>query len=205
MLLIISSRMDAVWEKEFFGTDVYHLVAAFIVYSMLGWLVESIYMSICNKKLTNRGFGKGPFCPIYGFGAVFGYLILRPLEGQYLKLYFAGALIATIFEFLVGKLMLFLLGDLWWDYKDKPFNYKGIICLESTLAWGVYALIVIGFLNGKIVNTIDKIGVRFGENVGERICVFILFMVILDYLFRFYQLFKSHHEKGSEKEESDAV
>ena len=51
------------WTKEMFGTDVYHLVAAFIIYSMLGWLVESIYMSICNKKLTNRGFGKGPFCP----------------------------------------------------------------------------------------------------------------------------------------------
>ena len=49
------------WTKEMFGTDVYHLVAAFIIYSMLGWLVESIYMSICNKKLTNRGFGKGPF------------------------------------------------------------------------------------------------------------------------------------------------
>ena len=45
------------WTKEMFGTDVYHLVAAFIIYSMLGWLVESIYMSICNKKLTNRGFG----------------------------------------------------------------------------------------------------------------------------------------------------
>ena len=56
------------WTKEMFGTDVYHLIAAFIVYSMLGWLVESIYMSFCNKKLTNRGFAKGPFCPIYGFG-----------------------------------------------------------------------------------------------------------------------------------------
>ncbi|MDE5748781.1 MAG: putative ABC transporter permease, partial [Acetatifactor sp.] len=54
------------WTKEMFGTDFYHLIAAFIVYSMLGWLVESIYMSFCNKKLTNRGFAKGPFCPIYG-------------------------------------------------------------------------------------------------------------------------------------------
>ena len=65
------------WTKEMFGTDVYHLTAAFIVYSMLGWLVESIYMSFCNKKLTNRGFAKGPFCPIYGFGAVIGYLLKR--------------------------------------------------------------------------------------------------------------------------------
>ena len=53
-----------VWTKELFGTDFYHLIAAFIVYSMLGWLVESIYMSFCNRKLTNRGFGRGPFCQI---------------------------------------------------------------------------------------------------------------------------------------------
>ena len=60
------------WTKELFGTDIYHLVTAFVIYSILGWLVESIYMSFCNKKITNRGFAKGPFCPIYGFGAVIG-------------------------------------------------------------------------------------------------------------------------------------
>ena len=68
------------WTKEVFGTDVYHLVSAFIIYSIMGWLVESIYMSFCNHKLTNRGFARSPFCPIYGFGAVIGYLVLHPLE-----------------------------------------------------------------------------------------------------------------------------
>ena len=120
------------------GTDLYHLVLWFIVYSFLGWLVESIYMSICNRKITNRGFMKGPFCPIYGFGALLAYFILRPLEGNYFLLYLAGAILATAFEFLVGKLMLRFFGELWWDYKEKPFNYKGILCLESTLAWGLY-------------------------------------------------------------------
>ena len=86
------------WTREMFGTDVYHLISAFIIYSILGWTVESIYMSFCNRKLTNRGFGKGPFCPIYGFGGVLGYLILSPLSGHYIKLYFAGAVLATAFD-----------------------------------------------------------------------------------------------------------
>ena len=60
------------WAKEIMGFELYYLVGAFVIYSMLGWLVESIYMSFCNKKITNRGFAKGPFCPIYGFGAVLG-------------------------------------------------------------------------------------------------------------------------------------
>ncbi|MCR5503204.1 MAG: putative ABC transporter permease [Lachnospiraceae bacterium] len=191
------------WTKELFGTDVYHLVGAFIIYSMLGWLVESIYMSICNKKITNRGFGRGPFCPIYGFGAVFGYLILRPLTGQYVKLYFAGAILATVFEFLVGKLMIRVLGSLWWDYNDKPLNYKGIICLESTLAWGCYALIVFGFLNRKIVNTLDLEGDRFGDTAVQRVCIFVLLMAVMDYLYRFYDLYRKRHEKEEAPAESD--
>ena len=43
----------------FAGTDIYHLIACFIIYSIGGWVIESIYMSICNKKLTNRGFEIG--------------------------------------------------------------------------------------------------------------------------------------------------
>ena len=144
------------WTKEVLGTDVYHLVSAFIIYSMLGWLVESIYMSLCNRKLTNRGFAKSPFCPIYGFGAVIGYMLLCPLRTDLLRLYLTGAVMATIFEFLVGKLMLRLFGEVWWDYNDKPCNYKGIVCLESTVAWGFYAVIIIVFLHSKVMAFIDR-------------------------------------------------
>ena len=170
------------WMKEMFGTDLYHIIAAFLIYSVLGWFVESIYMSICNHKITNRGFARGPFCPIYGFGGVLGYLILHPLEGRYIELDIAGALIATMFEFMVGKLMLALFGELWWDYNDKPFNYKGIICLESTIAWGFYAVIIIMFLNGKIMGFID----RYSYTLGTRVCTVLLLLAIIDF---FSQLF----------------
>lgn len=183
------------WTKELFGTDVYHLVAAFIVYSMLGWLVESVYMSFCNKKITNRGFGKGPFCPIYGFGAVFGYLILRPLSDNPILLYFCGAFIATVFEYLVGRLMLKIFGEVWWDYNNKPCNYQGLICLESTIAWGFYAIIVITFLHGRIMGLIDQ----YDVGLGRRFCVIILCIVAIDYLFQFAKLFSLDIKRSREK------
>lgn len=173
------------WTKELFGTDVYHLVAAFVLYSMLGWLVESIYMSFCNHKITNRGFGKGPFCPIYGFGAVACYLLLSPLKGHYVALYIIGAMLATIFEFIVGKGMIKFLGELWWDYNDKPFNYKGIICLESTIAWGFYAIGIIHFVNAMIYWVIDKIDYR----MGIRMVVMALVMVLVDYAIQLTKVF----------------
>jgi len=69
------------WDMIIYGTgiDVYHVIQWFLIYSILGWCVESIYMSICEKRLVNRGFIFGPICPIYGFGAVGAYLLLRPL------------------------------------------------------------------------------------------------------------------------------
>ena len=174
------------WTKELFGTDFYHLIAAFIVYSMLGWLVESIYMSICNRKITNRGFARGPFCPIYGFGGVLGYLILHPLQGKYIQLYIAGAIIATLFEFLVGKMMLAVFGEVWWDYNEKPFNYKGLVCLESTIAWGFYAVIIIMYLNRKILGFID----RYSYENGVKICTILVIFASLDIL---CQLFRTLH------------
>ena len=174
------------WSMELFGTDVYHLVSAFILYSMLGWLVESIYMSFCNRKITNRGFGKGPFCPIYGFGAVIGYLILRPMSGNLVAVYFAGAFLATTFEYIVGIGMIKLLGDLWWDYNEKPFNYKGIICLESTIAWGFYAVGIVAYLHGQVYRVIDM----FSIEMGKRAIYIVLTIVVIDYMFQLAKVFE---------------
>lgn len=182
------------WTFELLGTDVYHLVAAFVIYSMMGWLVESIYMSFCNKKLTNRGFAKSPFCPIYGFGAVLGYLILSPLRHNYVLLYLVGAFLATTFEFLVGKLMIKLFGELWWDYNEKPFNYQGIICLESSVAWGFYALGIICFLHAWVYRFIDMISMK----VGIVIISVILCIVAVDYVIQLLKAFKVDLSKPKE-------
>ena len=40
----------------------------FTIYSVLGWVYESILCSIEEKKIINRGFLNGPYCPIYGAG-----------------------------------------------------------------------------------------------------------------------------------------
>ena len=173
------------WEREIFDTDLYHLVGAFIVYSILGWLVESIYMSFCNKKITNRGFGKGPFCPIYGVGALAGYVILSPFKGNHLGIYIIGAISATIFEFIVGKLMIKFLGALWWDYNNKPFNYKGIICLESTIAWGFYALGIVYFLQNAVYSLVDRIH----RGLGIVIISIVFFIVFVDYMIQFMKVF----------------
>ena len=134
------------WNRMILGFDSYHVILWFLLYSILGWIVESIYMSICNRKLTNRGFAKGPFCPIYGVGALTVYFVLRPYSSNGFLLFLLGSLLATALELLTGIIMKRIFGEIWWDYHEKPFNYKGILCLESSIAWGFYTLFLFLFL-----------------------------------------------------------
>lgn len=167
------------WAREVLGTSVLMIIEQFIFYSILGWLVESVYMSICNRKLTNRGFGIGPFCPIYGFGAVIGYMILNPLREYTIALYLTAAFSATVFEFIVAKLMQRYLNEVWWDYRDKPFNYQGVICLESTIAWGFYGVIIVYWLNGFTVRILSMVP----EQIGKRVSMVILALYMVDFVY----------------------
>lgn len=127
---------------QILGVDTYHILSWFIVYSFLGWIWESSYVSIKNKTWVNRGFVTGPFVTIYGVGAVTVYVILRPIAGHMIELYFAGVAVATILEYLTGVLMETIFHTSWWDYSNKKFNFQGKICLESSIAWGVFTLIL---------------------------------------------------------------
>lgn len=139
------------------SNDLYHVVQWFLFYGMLGWIVESIYMSFCNKKLTNRGFMQGPFIPIYGFGALLAYFLLQRFVYSPVLLYFAGAIMATSFEYMTAVLMQIVFGEVWWDYHDKPFNYKGILCLESSIAWGFYTVGFFYFVHPFITGYLERI------------------------------------------------
>ena len=182
----------ALWmgEHQLAGYDIYHLVACFFLFSIIGWMVESIYISLCNKKLTNRGFMAGPFCPIYGFGATLGYIILHPFANNIVLLYIVGALLATLFEFLVAKLMIKLFGAFWWDCNDKFCNYKGMICLESTLAWGLYAVIIITFLFEKVIRFVD----RYPKTWGLKTIALVFAMVMIDFGYHFAMSVKINEE-----------
>lgn len=156
------------------GTNIYYIVQWFFIYSMIGWLVESLYMSFCEKHWVNRGFIFGPICPIYGFGALGAYFLLKPFANNYVILYIGGSLMATAFEFLVAKLMLHMFGEVWWDYRDKPFNYKGILCLESSVAWGFYTVIMFAFLQRGVMFLSERYSFQVGCMLGGVLMVYYL-------------------------------
>ena len=113
------------------------------VYSFLGWACESAYCSILAKKWVNRGFLNGPFCPIYGFGALLVLSFLLPLKSNFFLLYVAGVICTSVLEFLTSVAMEKIFHCRWWDYSDHRFNIQGRVCLENSLMFGGLCLVVV--------------------------------------------------------------
>ena len=132
----------------------------FITYSFLGWIMESIFRSVCEKKLINTGFLRGPFCPIYGIGAVIMILFLKNFSKNLILLFFISIIVFTIWEYLVGVLLEKLFHTKYWDYSDNKFNFQGRICLMNSIFWGILGVVFIQYIHPFIESIIEKVDIR---------------------------------------------
>lgn len=112
----------------------------FYLYCFFGWVWESCYVSAKKHHWVNRGFLHLPLLPIYGSGAIVVLFVSLPIRDNPVLVYFAGAAAATVLELVVGLAMEQLFKVKYWDYSNQKFNYKGVICLSSTLFWGVLSV-----------------------------------------------------------------
>lgn len=104
--------------------------------------MESVHVSIRTRKLTNRGFLRGPFLPLYGSGAIMMLLVSMPFQENGVMVYVAGCIGATILEYVTGILMETLFKVRYWDYSKYPLNFQGRVCIGTTLAWGLLTILM---------------------------------------------------------------
>ena len=124
-----------------------YFVAYFIIYSFVGWILESVYKSMGQRKLVNSGFLIGPVCPIYGTGAILMILTLSSLKNNPILLFISAFFILSILEYVVGFLLEKIFKTKYWDYSNLKFNIKGRVCLKNSIYWGLLGVIFICFIN----------------------------------------------------------
>lgn len=78
------------------------------IYSFIGWLWETIYCSIHDKKFAYRGFLAGPYCPVYGFAVTTVLIGIKPFQDNLLGLFIGGMVIATVLNSLLVGFGAFL-------------------------------------------------------------------------------------------------
>lgn len=138
-------------------SDIRTLFLLFALYSFLGWAAESIYCSIPAGKPVNRGFLTGPFCPIYGAGAMLVVEALTPLRENVLLLFIAGALLTSLVEYLTGWLLEVLFHTKYWDYSAHRFQIHGRVCLRNSLMFGVMSVAAVYYFQPFLLSLTERI------------------------------------------------
>ena len=121
--------------------------ALFLIYSIIGWTIEVICCSFHDKKISNRGFLIGPYCPIYGFSAILMTMLLKKYTNDLIALFVMSVLICSIMEYLTSYIMEKLFHARWWDYSEKSFNINGRICLSNSIMFGILGVLLIKIIN----------------------------------------------------------
>ncbi len=153
----------------------------FYFYCFFGWIFESAYVSLQKKKFVNRGFMQGPFLPIYGSGAIMMLIVSRPFQGNVLLTYLAGCVGATVLELITGIGMEALFKVRYWDYSKQRFNYKGYICLSSTLTWGFLTIAMTKVLH----SFVEGIVLAIPHAVITGVTVALSLIIIVDFTLSF--------------------
>ena len=161
------------------GMTIYQIFWYFLIYSFAGWCIEVIFHAITVGKVINRGFLCGPVCPVYGFGAISVFAVVdgvlpdifhypaEKLTGGddiigILIVFVCGIVLATAVELVAGWLLDAAFHMRWWDYSQKPFNFRGYICLRFSLMWGLACLLVVRVVQPAMANMVLKIPEMIG-------------------------------------------
>ena len=154
----------------------YQLGWFFLVYSFLGWLLETSLAAAKKRRLLNRGFLSAPFSPTYGLGGVLFALFLPELRENPFFLFLFGSILATGLELFTGILLERIFGQKWWDYSRERFQFEGHICLKYSLLWGLLALLCV-FAGNPLLTTLVSL---IPEPVGHITLVLILCLLGAD-------------------------
>ena len=108
-------------------------------------------------------------------------VVSMPFQDNILLTYIAGCIGATALELATGVIMEALFKVRYWDYSSQKFNYKGHICLSSTIAWGFLTILMTGFVHRgveKVILTIPYMAVTV-------ITVAVTVYIIIDFTLSF--------------------
>lgn len=160
-------------------------VLYFFIYSFLGWVCECIYCGIGARRFINRGFLEGPYCPIYGWGALIVLYALEPFKNNLVLLFFAGMILTSLLEYATSVVMEKMFHSTWWDYSNRRFNLNGRICLRNSVMFGVMGVVVVRIIHPVIDSFLIKIRRQFRSS--RQFCLWLFFFGIISIRFmRFF-------------------
>ena len=175
----------------------------FIIYAVAGWICEVTLQLIQKHKLADRGFLIGPYCPIYGCGAILITLCLTPFNEHPIGLFILAMVLCGSLEYATSFIMEKAFNARWWDYSNMRFNINGRICLETLVPFGIAGLLIIYVFNPFLISMIGLMG----ENVLNITSIAILVIFVADVIVssKIIYNFKKTNKEVSQQKSKDST
>ena len=140
----------------------------FMLYSIIGWIYEVfLEVMIYRWGYSNRGVLFGPYCVIYGVGALILLLSLQGLKKRSIRLgpvrstavvlFVDIVAITTVVELIGSYIMEWITGGWMWDYHRFAFNFQGRIALNPSIRFGIGGMILFYGLQPLLERLADRL------------------------------------------------
>ena len=153
----------------------------FLFGCVFGWIIEGIWTLIKKGVLINHtALVIGPFNLVYGIGSVILTIILYRLKNKgNFEIFCVSFATGSILEYIMSYLMEVMFGFVAWNYKRKPFNINGRICLTYSVFWGILGILWIKVIYPRIKVLIDKLNKNNSVRLMKYMIIFLIFDAIL--------------------------
>ena len=164
-----------------FGISIWRILAYFIIYSFAGYVIETIFGIITKGTWESRqSFLYGPFCAIYGLGAVIMIVSLQYFNKNNNTLFWGGFIIGSITEYIISLIGEMIFNTIWWDYSNMPLNLNGRICVFFSIFWGLLAIYLMTYVNPKVDKLINKMKEKISTKKLKIITTIVIVFLFID-------------------------
>ena len=164
------------------GISIWRLLAYFIIYSFIGFVIETLFALFMYNVLESRqSFLYGPFCGIYGVGAVIMIMFLNKYFNKNNHILFLGGfIVGSVVEYLISLIGELMLNVRWWDYSNRFLNINGRICLLYTIFWGLLAIYLMRVINPRVDKLINWLKTKININVAKTLTLITTILLFID-------------------------
>ena len=180
-----SNKISKKVKKGIFGYSFWQILEYFIVYSILGYVIETLYGLLTKGVVESRqSMLYGPFCCIYGLGAICLLCIPKSAKKNNWTLFIAGFIIGSVVEYVVSWVGEVIFNIKWWDYSNFPLNINGRVCVYFSIFWGILTICL-----NKVINpTVDKVLGKIPIKVLHVLTVIIMVFMAFDFIISSFAL-----------------
>lgn len=185
----------------------WQLLWLFFIYSFIGWVTEVFLKYLQYHRFINRGFLIGPYCPIYGAGAVLitvGRGMLSSFECSWAMSFLIAFVLCGLLEYATSYILEKYFHARWWDYTQKPMNLHGRVWIGNLILFGLGGVAIAEILNPRFLALASRIDPFFFTAVLTAVAVLFLADVLMSY-FIMNLLKRGVEESRSDKSEEIAA